>query len=140
MFRPVTRRLLQTRPLLSVSSGMMVAKRPVGFVKRGYSTGDHHHQKTSDLPWLISALLVTIPGSYFLIQQGPSPSDHHSEHHDDKKTGHAVESNKKSAEGTQDDREEGKEEKDGEESKDEGGDGKTEGEKSSEGEGEKKKE
>merc|ERR1712000_391530 len=44
---------------------------------------EHSTKKSSDLPWLVGSLVVTVPAAGWLWQQGPSKSDHghgHAEH------------------------------------------------------------
>ncbi|KAI0376631.1 hypothetical protein F5Y04DRAFT_265971 [Hypomontagnella monticulosa] len=51
--------------------------------RRSYaSTGHGHAEKTSDMPWLIGSVAVTVPGVAWLLSSGPSKkADAH--HHDD---------------------------------------------------------
>jgi len=46
-----------------------------GVGRRTYAS-DHGAQKSSDLPWLIGSLVVTVPAAGWLWQQGPTKSDH----------------------------------------------------------------
>ncbi|ETI21443.1 hypothetical protein G647_07790 [Cladophialophora carrionii CBS 160.54] len=46
-----------------------------GVSRRTYAT-EHGGQKSSDLPWLIGSIVVTVPAAGWLWQQGPTKSDH----------------------------------------------------------------
>ncbi|KIW33535.1 uncharacterized protein PV07_00375 [Cladophialophora immunda] len=46
-----------------------------GVGRRTYAT-EHGAQKSSDIPWLVGSLVVTIPAAGWLLQQGPQKSDH----------------------------------------------------------------
>ncbi|OAP62879.1 hypothetical protein AYL99_02106 [Fonsecaea erecta] len=46
-----------------------------GVGRRTYAT-EHGAHKSSDIPWLIGSLVVTIPAAGWLLQQGPQKSDH----------------------------------------------------------------
>ncbi|KAG9791528.1 hypothetical protein KCU88_g975, partial [Aureobasidium melanogenum] len=48
--------------------------------RRGYAS-EHGTQKSSDLPWLIGSVAVTVPAASWLLSQGPKTSDHG--HHDE---------------------------------------------------------
>ncbi|KIW64472.1 hypothetical protein PV04_09403 [Phialophora macrospora] len=46
-----------------------------GVGRRSYAS-EHGTQKSSDLPWLIGSIVVTVPAAGWLWQQGPTKSDH----------------------------------------------------------------
>ncbi|OTB01773.1 hypothetical protein M426DRAFT_323255 [Hypoxylon sp. CI-4A] len=54
--------------------------------RRGYASGHNAGsagaEKTSDMPWLIGSVGITIPAVAWLLSSGPSKADAHSEHHD----------------------------------------------------------
>lgn len=55
--------------------------------RRGYSSSSHGGsagaEKTSDLPWLITSVAITVPAAAWLLSSGPSKKadSHHSSHH-----------------------------------------------------------
>ncbi|KIX08600.1 uncharacterized protein Z518_03256 [Rhinocladiella mackenziei CBS 650.93] len=51
-----------------------------GVSRRTYASGHGPQQKSSDLPWLIGSVVVTVPAAAWLWQQGPEPSDDHHGH------------------------------------------------------------
>jgi len=50
--------------------------------RRGYASDHGHGKKSSDLPWIIGSVVVTVPSAAWLIQQGPKPGDHGHGHDD----------------------------------------------------------
>ncbi|KAJ9613512.1 hypothetical protein H2200_003454 [Cladophialophora chaetospira] len=46
-----------------------------GVGRRTYAS-EHGAQKSSDIPWLIGSIVVTVPAAGWLWQQGPTKSDH----------------------------------------------------------------
>ncbi|EXJ78779.1 hypothetical protein A1O1_09181 [Capronia coronata CBS 617.96] len=81
--------------------------------RRGYAS-EHGETKSSDLPWIIGSVAVTVPAATWLWSQGPTKSDHG--HADE---GHAEEEPKEATE-EQSSQEEPEEK--GEDAKEEGGD------------------
>ncbi|TKA64627.1 hypothetical protein B0A49_09017 [Cryomyces minteri] len=56
--------------------------------RRGYASGGHGPVKaSSDLPWLIGSVVVTIPSCWYLLQPNPSSSHGHGDAHGDGKHG-----------------------------------------------------
>lgn len=74
--------------------------------RRTYASGHGPAKASSDLPWLIGSVVVTVPSAAWLWQQGPKKGDHGHEQHEEG--------------------EEHEEEGGEEESKDDGGDGEKE--------------
>jgi len=79
-----------------------------GVGRRSYAS-EHGATKSSDIPWLIGSIVVTVPAAGWLWQQGPVKSDH----------GHGHESHEKEE---PEEKEEAKDEEPKEESSDEGAD------------------
>jgi len=76
---PIIRPTAFRTPLVSRFSRPATSFRNAGFgrriASRGYATGHGEHKKAgSDLPWLISAVVVTVPSCYYLMQ--PRNTDH----------------------------------------------------------------
>jgi len=80
--------------------------------RRGYASASHGAKKSSsDLPWLLSAIAITIPSTWYILQ--PSPSSDHG--HDDSHghdTSHGAEKHEEKEEQTEasDEKEESKDE------------------------------
>merc|ERR1712000_50555 len=87
---------------------------------------EHSTKKSSDLPWLVGSLVVTVPAAGWLWQQGPSKSDHghgHAEHKEEAEETSGEESVEE--EQPKDEPEESKEEGKEEEDKDDNADKKS---------------
>ncbi|OCK78804.1 hypothetical protein K432DRAFT_406143 [Lepidopterella palustris CBS 459.81] len=81
--------------------------------RRSYASGGHETKKaSSDLPWLISSIAVTIPCTWYLLQPAAKSHDH-----DDGHGGHGAEEHDEKEEEPEAKEEESSDEK--EESKDE---------------------
>ncbi|KAL1849624.1 hypothetical protein VTK73DRAFT_9845 [Phialemonium thermophilum] len=48
--------------------------------RRGYASAQEHGAKSSDTPWIIGALAVTVPGVAYLLSQSPKKSSHGGDH------------------------------------------------------------
>ncbi|EXJ76823.1 uncharacterized protein A1O5_01331 [Cladophialophora psammophila CBS 110553] len=64
---------LQTFSLKRAGTQARTSLRGVG--RRTYAT-EHGAHKSSDIPWLVGSLVVTVPAAGWLLQQGPQKSDH----------------------------------------------------------------
>ncbi|EXJ84152.1 hypothetical protein A1O3_04819 [Capronia epimyces CBS 606.96] len=68
--------------------------------RRGYAS-EHGAKKSSDIPWLIGSVAVTVPAATWLLSQGPKKSDHGHGHEE-----HTEEPEEESKEGSEDKAEE----------------------------------
>ncbi|OCL10695.1 hypothetical protein AOQ84DRAFT_438173 [Glonium stellatum] len=51
-------------------------------VRRGYASAGHGAKKaSSDLPWLLSGIAITIPSTWYILQPSPSSGHGHDEGH-----------------------------------------------------------
>ncbi|KAH0544359.1 hypothetical protein FGG08_001500 [Glutinoglossum americanum] len=56
--------------------------------RRGYASGGQEAKKSSsDLPWLIGSVAITVPSTYWLLQQGPAGKAHSHDNHGEKHGG-----------------------------------------------------
>jgi len=75
--------------------------------RRSYASGHGAQKKSSDLPWLIGAIVFTVPSAAWLLQQGPTKSEHgHGSHdthvHEEKAEGGEDESKEEGSEAKED--------------------------------------
>jgi len=50
--------------------------------RRGYASAGHALKKSSDLPGLLSAIAITIPSTWYILQSSPSGGHDHDDSHD----------------------------------------------------------
>ncbi|KAG8630967.1 hypothetical protein KVT40_000107 [Elsinoe batatas] len=77
VYRPVLARGLAAARLARPVPSSLVRKGLRSGFRRGYASGHDAHPPSSDIPWLIGAIAVTVPGCYYLW---PAPS-HGDAHH-----------------------------------------------------------
>ncbi|KAF3930614.1 hypothetical protein ABW19_dt0205233 [Dactylella cylindrospora] len=84
MFRPAFRRTAA----LASRNAIALPHRGVNHIVARRSYGSNHTvEKSSDLPWLVAAVAVTVPATIWLLRPGTAKS-HHDEHHDAKDEPH----------------------------------------------------
>lgn len=89
-----------------------------GIGRRGYAS-EHTEKKSSDLPWLIGSVAVTVPAATWLWSQGPTKSDHGHDSHAEEVTPAPAEGSEEESKDEEEDKEEPKEEESSDDSKEE---------------------
>ncbi|EXJ55885.1 hypothetical protein A1O7_08816 [Cladophialophora yegresii CBS 114405] len=113
---------IQSFSLKRAGTQARTSLRAVG--RRTYAS-EHGAQKSSDLPWLIGSIVVTVPAAGWLWQQGPTKSDHGHGHEEKVVEEAPAEESKEEEESPKEDSdkdEDGKQEEGKDEGKEEGKD------------------